>query len=99
MGAREVDKHEKYLGLPTIIGRSKKFVFTCLKERIWKKMQGWKEKLLLRPEKKVLIKVVAQAIPTYMMSIFQIPKGLTNEIHAVLAKFWWGSSSISRKIH
>lgn len=34
LGVREVDKHEKYLVLPTIIGRSKKVVFSCLKERI-----------------------------------------------------------------
>lgn len=37
LGIREVDKHEKYLGLPTIIGKSKKAIFACLKERIWKK--------------------------------------------------------------
>ena len=62
-------------------------------------MQGWKERLLSRPGKEVLIKAVAQAIPTYMMSIFQIPEGPIDEIHAVLAKFWWGSSSSSKKIH
>lgn len=70
LGVREVARHEKYLGLPTIIGRSKRAVFAVLKERIWKKLQGWKEKLLARPGKEVLIKAVAQAIPTYMMSIF-----------------------------
>lgn len=37
---REVHRHEKYLGLPTIIGWSKKAVFACLKERIWKKLNG-----------------------------------------------------------
>ncbi|XP_057251804.1 uncharacterized protein LOC125498516 [Beta vulgaris subsp. vulgaris] len=99
LGVKEVEKHEKYLGLPTIIGRSKKVVFMCLKERIWKKMQGWKEKLLSRPGKEVLIKAVAQAIPTYMMSIFKIPEGLIDEMHSVLAKFWWGSTATSRKIH
>lgn len=62
-------------------------------------MQGWKEKLLSRPGKEVLIKAVAQAIPTYMMSIFKIPEGLIDEMHSVLAKFWWGSTATSRKIH
>lgn len=99
LGVREVDKHEKYLGLPTIIGRSKKAVFTCLKERIWKKLHGWKEKLLSKPGKEVLIKAVAQAIPTYMMSIFRIPDGLIDEIHSTLARFWWGSKDGDRKIH
>src|SRR5688572_18793230 len=36
-GVSEVERHSKYLGLPTILGRSKKAVFACLKERIWKK--------------------------------------------------------------
>lgn len=99
LGVKEVDKQEKYLGLPMIIGRSKKATFACIKERIWKKLQGWKEKLLSRPEKEVLIKSVAQAIPTYMMSVFCLPSGLLDEIHSLLARFWWGSNGMARKMH
>lgn len=46
-----VDKHEKYLGIPTIIWRSRKAVFMALKDRVWKNLQGWKEKLLSRSGK------------------------------------------------
>lgn len=99
LGVREVDRHQKYLGLPTIIGRSKNTVFQCIKGRVWKKMQGWKEKLLSRPGKEVLIKAVAQAIPTYMMSIFRIPEGLIDDINSMLARFWWGSNGTQRKMH
>ncbi|XP_021722000.1 uncharacterized protein LOC110689525 [Chenopodium quinoa] len=87
LGVKQVEKHEKYLGLPTIIRRSKKAVFACLKERIWKKMQGWKEKLLSQAGKEVLIKAVAQAISTYMMGLFHIPDSLIDEIHAMIARF------------
>lgn len=34
---RQVDEHGKDLGVPPIIGRSKKAVFLALKDRIWKK--------------------------------------------------------------
>lgn len=85
LGVREVEKHDKYLGFSTIIGHSKKAMFACLEEKIWKKLQGWKEKLLSLPKKKILIKAVAQAIPKYMMSIFRISKGLIYEIHSLLA--------------
>lgn len=34
VGIREVDKHEKYLGLPTMICRSKKVIFETLKEHV-----------------------------------------------------------------
>ena len=99
LGVKEVEKQEKYLGLPTIIGRSKKVTFACIKERIWKKLQGWKEKLLSRPRKEVLIKAVVQAIPTYMMSVFCLPSGLIDEIHSLIARFWWGSKEGERKMH
>jgi hypothetical protein len=33
----------KYLGLPLYVGRSKVRCFEYLKERIWKRIQGWKE--------------------------------------------------------
>jgi hypothetical protein len=39
---------EKYLGLPSDVGRSKNGCFKYLKDRIWKKVQWWMEKLLLR---------------------------------------------------
>ncbi|XP_021734035.1 uncharacterized protein LOC110700740 [Chenopodium quinoa] len=99
LGVREVDRHEKYLGLPTIIGKSKKAIFAFLKERNWKKLSSWKEKLLSRQGKEVLIKAVAQAIPTYIMSMFKIPEGLIDEIHKLLCRFWWGSTVDQRKMH
>lgn len=64
-----------------------------------KKVQGWKERLLSQAGKEVLIKSVIQAIPIYMMSIFRIPDGLINDLHAMFAKFWWGSNEEKKKIH
>ena len=98
-GVREVERHEKYLGLPTVIGRSKKMVFAVLKERVWKKLQGWKEKLLSRAGKEVLLKAVIQSIPTYMMSLFAIPDCVLNEINSLCARFWWGARNMERKMH
>ena len=66
-------KHNKYLGLPSIIGKSKMAVFADVKERVAKKLSSWKEKLLSMGGRKALIKAVAQAIPTYTMSCFLLP--------------------------
>ena len=53
-------RNERYLGLPVYIGRSRShmFGFLFLKERTWKRIQGWKERMLSRAGKEVMIKAV-----------------------------------------
>ena len=65
---------DKYLGLPVYMGRSKGKMFSYLKDRVWKDIEGWKEKLLSQAGKDVLIKAIAQAIPSYAMSCFDLTK-------------------------
>ncbi|XP_021724731.1 uncharacterized protein LOC110692047 [Chenopodium quinoa] len=96
---RPVVKHEKYLGLPTIVGRSKRMVLAALKDRIWKKLQGYKGRLLSRSEKEVLIKSVIQAIPTYLMGVYKLPNSVIEEIRGLTARFWWGNSDSRRRVH
>lgn len=57
------------------------------------KIKGWKEKLLSKAGKEVLIKSVIQSISIYMMSIFRLPDGIIDDIHSMFAKFWWGSNN------
>ena len=89
---------EKYLGLPSFVGWNKTACFTQIKERIWARMQGWKEKLLSQAGKEVMIKVVVQSIPTYSMSVFKLLVGLCKDLETMIRKFWWGNGD-SRKIH
>lgn len=67
LGVEQVKRHEKYLGLFTFVGRNSGMCFSYIKGRLWKKLQGWKEKMLSAAEKELLVKVVAQAIPLYTM--------------------------------
>jgi hypothetical protein len=47
--------------------------------------------------KEVLIKAVAQALPTYVMSVFQIPLTLCDELTSLIRDFWWGTDKGKRK--
>ena len=94
-----MERFDSYWGLPTLIVRRKCDSFAFLKEWVWRKMQGWKGKLLSRARKEILIKVVAQSIPTYTMGVFQLPRKLCDELDAMCARFWWGQVGEKRKIH
>ena len=99
LGVKEVERFKTYLGLPTLIGRAKYQTFSFLKDRVWKKLQGWKGLLLSRAGKEVLIKAVAQSISTYTMGVFQLPIKLCDELNSMCARFWWGQVGNERKIH
>ena len=89
---------EKYLGLPSLVGRNKKNTFNSIKDKLRKKLAGWKGKLLSKAGKEVLIKVVAQAILTYTMSVFKLPKSLCEDLTSMIRNFWWGQRTDKRKI-
>ena len=55
--------------------------------------------MLSRARKEVLIKVVAQFLPTYTMGVFQLPVKHCDELNAMCARFWWGQVGNERKIH
>ena len=98
LGPMQDTRHNKYLGLPSIIGRSKTEVFAEVKERVGKKLAEWKEKMLSMGGKEVLIKAVAQAVPMYTMNCFLLPKGLCEEIEGMIRRFWWGQRKQESKI-
>jgi hypothetical protein len=66
--------YDKYLGLLAFVGKSRRQAFKSIKDRVWRRLGDWKLKLLSQVGKEVLLKVVIQAIPTYNMSIFLLPK-------------------------
>ncbi|KAH9648147.1 reverse transcriptase domain-containing protein [Citrus sinensis] len=83
-----VSKYEKYLGLPSMIGRRKLGFFNEVKLNVISKISGWRHKMFSSGGKEILIKAVAQAVPAYAMSVFRLPKGLCDDIQKAIAKFW-----------
>ena len=88
LGAQVMTDFGKYLGLPMVGGKSKVGMFKEIQERIANKVMGWKEKHISKVGREVLIKIVAQVILTYSMSLFKIPRVVCDGINSVLAKYW-----------
>ena len=41
---------------------------------------------------------MAQAMPTYMMSVFKLPNTLCDEMTSMVRKFWWGQKNERNKM-
>ena len=63
-GANVIRPYESYLKLPSLVGWSRNNTFANLKQKVVNKVLGWKEKLLTTAGKEILIKSVAQAVPS-----------------------------------
>jgi ribonuclease HI len=54
---------------------------------------------LSKKGKEILIKAVAQAIPTYAMSCFDLTKTLCEEISAMICRYWWSQQDEKNRCH
>jgi hypothetical protein len=64
-----------------------------------KRMAMWSEKHLSAAAKELLIKAIAQAIPTYTMSIFHLSASFCEELAHGVRRYWWGEDDDNRRTH
>lgn len=59
-------------------------------EKLEKRLQGWKGKLISRGGRAELVNSVLSSIPIYFMNCFKLPKWVVNKIDKVGRLFLWG---------
>ncbi|KAA3477539.1 reverse transcriptase [Gossypium australe] len=84
LGVRTSRDPKKYLGLANIVGRDKK-MFQILEDKMIGKIRGWSARFLSRG-KELFIKAVLQAIPTYAMACFLLPKSFCTELENYMGR-------------
>jgi len=52
-----------------MVARARYDTFRGMKDKVWQKVNSWKNQFLSPTGKEVLIKVVIQSIPTYHMCV------------------------------
>lgn len=92
-------ENANYLDLSQMIGTTKTMASLEIKQRVWMKLQSWKEKFLSQGEKEVLIKAVTIAISTYIMSCFKLPRALYDELGKQMAHFLQEQQDEQTKIY
>lgn len=63
--------------------------FQTLQEKLWKRIIMWGDNFLSNGGKEVMLKAVLQAIPVYVMSIFQLPDSVCDDLNKITCNFWW----------
>ncbi|KAA3472342.1 reverse transcriptase [Gossypium australe] len=99
LGVQSSNDPERYLGLPNMVGKTKKEAFKNLKDRFKQRIDNWSTRHLSQGEKEVFVKSILQAIPTYSMSYFLLLKLLCSDLESIVAKFWWQKGHGQRGIH
>ncbi|WMV49679.1 hypothetical protein MTR67_043064 [Solanum verrucosum] len=79
----------KYLGLPLGAKNKELEVWNVVLERCERKLAKWKSQYLSLGGRVTLIKSVLDGLPTYMMSLFPIPKNIEKKINRLRRTFLW----------
>jgi hypothetical protein len=96
----EQDQFEaKYLGLPNPNGRMSKGKFESLQSRLSKIIIEWGNGLMAQSARGILIKPIAQVIPTYVMGVFKLPFSVCDELKKLIRNYWWGADRGKRRTH
>jgi hypothetical protein len=86
---KNIQQHATYLGAPLFTSRNRCNDFKFLQEKLDARLRGWRSKTLSWVGHNTLIKSVANALPTYTFSTFDVPNKVCDKLDASTRRFWW----------
>ncbi len=87
----------KYLGIPMHFSKLSNKDWKVIEERIEKKLSSWKGKHLSIGGRLVLINSVLSSLAMFMISFFEIPKGVLQKIDYHRSRFFWQGDDHKKK--
>ncbi|KAL4388066.1 hypothetical protein GQ457_09G011730 [Hibiscus cannabinus] len=85
----------EYLGLPLGCTKNSAGFWDPILKKFHSRLAGWKSKLLSLGGRIALVNSVLSNLPVYYMSLFLMPKAVSNRLNKMIAFFIWSSSAIS----
>lgn len=89
----------KYLGVPSIIGRTTHEHFDDITQRFENRLASWKFSLLNKAGRLTLVNSVLTALPNYMMTVYEFPKGVIKILEKKRRDFLWGDEKDKHKVY
>ncbi|WVZ53496.1 hypothetical protein U9M48_004427 [Paspalum notatum var. saurae] len=79
----------RYMGIPLHYRKLKNTDWRMVEERSEKRLSGWKGKLLYVGERLVLINTVLSSLPMFILSFFEVPRGVLKRMDYFRSRFFW----------
>jgi hypothetical protein len=80
----------KYLGVPLHYTKLRKEDLQPITDKILKKADGWRGRLLNHAAKLDLVRSVFASIPLYLLSVIEFPKCAIALINSQMSHYLWG---------
>jgi len=84
----------RYLGIPMHHRQLLNSEWGKVEERFEKKLSCWKAKYMSYGSRLVLLNSVLSNLLMFMMSFFEIPKGVLKNLYHFISRFFWQGSSV-----
>jgi hypothetical protein len=79
----------KYLGIPIHYRKLRNGEWKPVEDRFENKLSNWMGKLLSYGDRLILINSVLTSLPKFMLSFFEIPKGVRKRLDFYRSRFFW----------
>ena len=87
----------RYLGIPMHHKKLSNKDWFAIEERFQKKLSSWKGKHLSVGGRLVLINSVLSSLAMFMLSFFEVPKGILEKLDYYRSRFFWQSEEHKKK--
>jgi hypothetical protein len=89
----------KYLGVLVAGSRLHIKDWMLLVEKVLKRLAGWQRASLSSGGKLILLDACLSNIPTYVMSMYLLPKTVIKKIDGTRKRFFWQGGGVKKKYH
>ena len=99
LGCRVGTLPSTYLGLPLGLRQNSSRAWEGIEDKFRRRLSAWKRQYISKGGRLTLINSTLSNLPTYLLSLFRMPKSVKGTLEKIQRDFLWGGGSDARKIH